>query len=158
MTPVQAAAAVAVLASLLAAGIPTFVNNLQASRLAEPMDGLGKLAARASVLAAVSPVEVAYPSSAPLTPQVVPQGTTVRDEPGTWSHPTWRTLDFGFDVPHRFSFEFTSQLGQETSTFVAIAQGDLDADGNQSRFSLAGEVRRGAEPSVGALEMVREIE
>jgi len=155
---VQAAALIAVVASVLAAGVPTFISNLHASRLAEPMDGLGRIAARASALAAMSPVESAYPASAPLTPSVVPQGQAVLDDPEVWSHPTWRTLDFGFDVPHRFSFEFVSKLGPEASSFVATAHGDLDADGNLSRFSLAGNATRGGQPTVGALEMTREIE
>lgn len=154
----QAAALLAVVASVLAAGVPTFVSNLHASRLAEPMDGLGHIAARASALAAMSPVESAYPASAPLTPNQVPQGQSVLDDPEAWNHPTWRTLDFGFDVPHRFSFEFVSKLDAETSSFLATAHGDLDADGNLSRFSLAGSVTRGGQPTVGSLEMTREIE
>lgn len=157
-TPVQVAALIAVAGSALAAGVPTFVNNLHASRLAEPMDGLGKIAARASALAVSGPVENAYPGSVPLTPGSVAQGQAAEDPPGTWDHPTWRLLDFGFKVPHRFSFEFTSANGAERSEFRAVAHGDLDGDGVLSTFSLGGQVERGSVPTVGYLELDREIE
>ncbi|HMR79722.1 MAG TPA: hypothetical protein PKD61_31660, partial [Polyangiaceae bacterium] len=52
LSPVEAAAIVAVLGSVLATALPSFVRNLQASRMVEPIDGLSRIASRATALAA----------------------------------------------------------------------------------------------------------
>jgi hypothetical protein len=158
LSPVEAAAAVALLGSILAATVPTFVRNLHASRMAEPLEGLTRIAARATALAAGAPPEAAYPESAPLTPAEVPRAELVTDAPGTWDHPTWRLLDFRFTVPHAYSFEFESGNSAEQSRFIARAHGDLDGDGVQSTFSIAGEVKRGEEPRVLPMDIHREVE
>ena len=115
-------------------------------------------AGRASELADTAPQARAYPDPAPLTPAQVPRGVLTTDPPGTWQHPTWRLLDFGFDAPHAYSFEFTSKNAPDVSTFTASAHGDLDADGVQSSFSVSGSVRPGAAPQTLPLEVVREVE
>jgi hypothetical protein len=158
LTPVEAAVAVAVAGSVLATALPAFVKNLHASELVEPLDGLARIGARASALAASRPVAQAYPDSVPLTPSVVPAGVRVTDPPGTWDHPTWRLLDFSFEVPHSYSFEFESKNGPDVSTFTARAHGDLDGDGSLSEFELSGRTRAGGTPEVGPTEMFREIE
>jgi hypothetical protein len=158
LTPVEAAVAVAVLGSVLATALPAFIRNLHASELVEPIDGLGRIATRATALAASHPTELAYPDSVPLTPADVPAGTRVQDPPGTWDHPTWRLLDFSFSVPHSFSFEFDSKNAPDVSVFLAKAHGDLDGDGSLSSFEISGETRTGGEPTIGQLDMYREIE
>ena len=158
LSPVEAAVAVAIASSVLATALPAFVRNLRASELVEPIDGLGRLAMRATALAASHPTESAYPESAPLTPAQVPAGVRVQDPPGTWDHPSWRLLDFSFTVPHSFSFGFDSKNAPDVSVFLARAQGDLDGDGSLSHFEISGETRTGGEPSIGRLEMYREIE
>lgn len=150
--------AVAVVGSVLATALPAFVRNLHASELVEPIDGLNRLASRASALAASRPLVEAYPESVPLTPAVVPAGSRVLDPPGTWDHPTWRLLDFQFDVPHSYSFSFESKNGQDVASFVARANGDLDGDGSLSEFEIRGETRAGGTPTVGPMEMSREVE
>jgi hypothetical protein len=137
---------------------PAFLKNLRASRMAEPMERLRFLAERATALAAGRPVESAYPSSAPLTPGVVPRGELASDPPGTWDHPTWRLLGFRFDEPHAYSYAFESEDGPERSSFRATARGDLDGDGNLSTFLITGECPRGGSPRVGTIAMHREVE
>ncbi|MBK7581859.1 MAG: hypothetical protein IPI67_16825 [Myxococcales bacterium] len=158
LTPVEAAVAVAVAASVLATALPAFVRNLHASKLVEPIDGLNRIATRATAMAAARPAASAYPESVSLTPALVPAGTRVTDPPGTWEHPTWRLLDFGFTVPHSFSFAFESGGSTEQSSFYARALGDLDGDGSTSEFSISGASRAGGEPTVSAMDMYREIE
>jgi hypothetical protein len=126
---VEVAALIAVGGSVLAVMLPTFVENLHASRLTEPLDTLNRLATRATALAAGRPAEAAYPESTGLTPSQVPRGELVTDPPGTWEHPTWKRLGIAFDVPHAFSFEFDSHN-------AAGAGGEGDA---------------GAAPSAGAI-------
>lgn len=158
LSPLEAAAGIAILGSVLAVAVPTFVRNLHASRLVEPVDGLTRIAARATALAAAEPAEAAYPDPVPLTPEHVPRGGAVLDPPGTWDHPTWRLLDFSFTVQHSFSFAFDSANTQGRATFRAVSHGDLDGDGILSTFSIAGESRDGAEPTVLPMESRREVE
>jgi hypothetical protein len=158
LTPVEAVLVVAVGGSVLCAAAPAFVRNLRASRLAEPVDGLQKIASRASALAAGRPTELAYPPSVGLTPSRVPAGTMQLDPEGTWDSPTWRMLGFRFTRPHAFAFEFTSQCSPQQGSFVATAHGDLDGDGLVSTFEIRGSIKAGAEPEVGTLDVWREVE
>jgi hypothetical protein len=155
---VQTVAVIAAALCVVFSVAPAFFRNLRASRMAEPMDRLGYIATRATLIAAGRPVESAYPASAPLTPASVPKGELVLDPPGTWEHPTWRLLDFRIEEPHAFSFAFESENGPEGSRFRATARGDLDGDGNLSTFTIAGESPKGGAPSSGALAMHREVE
>jgi hypothetical protein len=158
LTPLETAIAVALAGSVLASAAPPFLRNLHASRLSEPIDGLGRIAARASVLAADAPRTAAYPESAPLTPEKVPQGEAMADPPGTWNHATWRRLGFEWLVPHYYSFAFESRNGPGRAVFHARAHGDLDGDGVLSTFAISGEAREGSEPTTSALDVHREIE
>jgi hypothetical protein len=158
LAPVKAAIAFAIGGSVLAVFVPAFIRNLHASRLTEPLDGLGRIARRAAELADGSPQLHAYPESAPLSPPQVARAELVNDPPGVWLHPTWRLLDFGFTTPHAYSFELTSKNAADVSTFSAVAHGDLDGDGVLSTFSISGEVKPGSLPRTFALEVVREIE
>lgn len=157
-TPLEAALAVAVVGSVLAATVPTFVSNVHASRLAEPVDGLKRIATRATWLAAGHAAEHAYPESVELTPAEVPKGVSVTDPPGTWDHPTWRRLQFGWDVEHAYSFAFESEAKPGVAVFRAVAHGDLDGDGLLSTFEVRGMTRDGAEPVTFPMSIYRELE
>ncbi len=158
LSPLEAASGVSILGSVLAVAIPTFFTNLHASRLSEPIDGLSRISAHATALAAAKPAAEAYPESVPLTPEHVARGVPMVDPPGTWDAPTWRELDFSFDVAHSYSFEFESRNAPGVATFQATAHGDLDGDGLLSTFQVSGESRDGAEPTVKPLESWREVE
>jgi hypothetical protein len=154
----EAAAAVSVAGSLLAVGVPAFLRNLHASRLVEPMEGLGRIARAAAAQVAAQPDPPQYPASAAMTPSVVPAGISTRDPVGTWEHPTWVSLDFGFATPHRYSFEFESERRPHRARYRAVARGDLDGDGQLSEFSVQGEASEGRAPVSYPLEMHREVE
>lgn len=158
LSPVEAAALLSLGGSVLAVAVPSFVRNLHASRLVEPVDGLNQIAARATALAAAEPPLLAYPDTVPLTPTEVPRGRPVTDAPGTWDHPTWRLLDFSFTVPHSYSFTFESQNAPGRAVFRAVAHGDLDGDGNLSTFEIGGESKEGAQPTTFPMESQREVE
>ena len=158
LSPVEAAAAVAIAGSVLAVMVPAFAKNLHASRLAEPLDGLNRIAARASAIAAARPPAIAYPASVGLTPEQVPRGEAHLDAAGTWDHPTWRTLGIEWTVPHHYSFEFLSENRPSGALFEAKAHGDLDGDGVFSTFEIAGESKEGSEPMLYPLESYREVE
>jgi hypothetical protein len=157
-TPVEAAVAVAIAGSVLAAALPVFVRNLHASRLSEPIEGLGRISARATALAASRATEAAYPLTVALTPAEVPRGARVVDPPGMWDHPTWRELEFGFTVPHSYSFSFDSENGPHLAKFRARAAGDLDGDGLYGTFEVAGQSAEGGQPEVFPMEIHREVD
>lgn len=154
----QIVIALAVILSGVLSMVPPFLRNLRASRLAEPLDQLGFIAARATALAAGRPVERAYPGPAPQTPTQVPRGELVTDSPDTWGHPTWRELAFTIAEPHAYSFAFDSKNGPAGASFEATAHGDLDGDGNLSTFVVTGEYKPSADPTVGPMLMHRELE
>lgn len=158
LTSVQMALLFALFGSVVAVFVPHFVRNLQASRLNEPLDGLAHLGAWASSYAAGMPLERAYPDSAPLTPEVVPAGQARSDGENVWRHPTWRLLSFEKTEPHYFSFEFESHTSESGAHFYARAFGDLDGDGDLSRFELFGETRPGEHPRLYAVQIHREVE
>lgn len=157
LTPVEAALLVAVCGSVLAVGIPAFVRDLHASRLVEPIDGLNRIAVAAAAHADGANPKL-YPESAPRTPRDVPAGAPMLDPPGVWEHPTWVALGLSFERPHSYSFEFDSERRGRRSKYVAVAQGDLDGDGQLSEFSISGEAVDGREPRTFPLEMRREVE
>jgi hypothetical protein len=158
LTPLELAAVVSLFGTVAATMTPVFLRNVHASRLSEPVDGLKRIAAHASLRAAGLPTESAYPESAPFTPAITPRADRVLDPPGTWDSPTWRALDFAFDAPHAYSFSFESNDTETRSTFTARARGDLDGDGVTSSFSISGSVERGGEPTVQPMEIFREVE
>jgi hypothetical protein len=136
----ELSAAFAVGGSVLAVAVPTFVRNLSASKLTEPIEGLDRLVTSAVAYAEGRPQEISFPPSAPLTPAQVPRGVRALDPPESWEHLTWKSLNFRFDVSHAFAFQFDSQLTPgKTMRFVATAHGDLDGDGALSTFEVRGE-------------------
>jgi hypothetical protein len=136
----ELSAAFAIGGSVLAVAVPAFFRNLSASKLSEPIEGLDRLVTSAVTYAEGRPQEISFPPSAPLTPAQVPRGVRALDPPESWEHLTWRSLDFRFEEPHAFAFQFDSELdGSKTMHFVATAHGDLDGDGALSTFEVRAE-------------------
>jgi hypothetical protein len=171
LSPVELAATFAVVGSVLAVAIPTFVREVHASRLAEPVDGLKRIGeaavayaddhplssasasapAPASASAPVAPTP-GFPPSAPMTPPLPPRGHCEPDPPGAWQDPGWVALDFRPappGTPHCFAFAFDSTLAPPHASFRAHAHGDLDGDGITSTFQITGQSTDG--DSRGAL-------
>ena len=131
--------------SALAVAVPTFLQNLSASKLSEPIGGLDRMVTSAIAYAEGRPDEIAFPPPAHLTPPEVPRGERLADPPEAWDHLTWRSLGFRFDHAHAFAFQWDSTYDPATRTmrFVATAHGDLDGDGIVSTFEVRGEHRPG---------------
>jgi hypothetical protein len=145
-SPVELAVAFALVGSVLAVAIPTFVREVHASRLAEPVDGLKRIGAAAVAYGRDHPVAQGFPPSAPMTPGAPPRGKCLPDAPDAWDHPTWRALDFRPappGAPHCFAFAFDSAATPARASFVAHAHGDLDGDGITSTFQISGQYLEG---------------
>lgn len=145
----ELSAAFAVGGSVLAVAVPAFVKNLSASKLSEPIEGLDRMVTNAIAYSESRPQEISFPPSAPLTPAQVPRGVRAADPPESWEHLTWRSLDFRFEEPHAFAFQFDSALDASNAMrFIATAHGDLDGDGAVSTFEVRGERLPGASARV----------
>lgn len=143
-TPIELAIGVALLGSVAAVALPTFVREVHASRFVEPTDALARMSAKAVSYAEANQ---RFPDSAPLTPATPPRGTKQADPPGTWDGPTWKALEFRpapEGAPHAYSYAFDSQ----GTAFVARARGDLDGDGVLSTFEMRGVARPDEPPHV----------
>jgi hypothetical protein len=158
LTPIEAAIAFALGGSVLAVAVPEFVRGLHASRLAEPVDGLKRIANAAIGLASANGADPSFPPSVQLTPAEVPRGVRAEDPAGTWEQPTWRALGFGFDHAHAFSFAFESSQAAGKAHFRATAHGDLDGDGVVSTFEIEGEADANGARILPGMYVDREIE
>ena len=144
-TAVELAIGAAILGSLLAVAVPTFVRDLHASRFVEPTEGLERLGASAVAYAVTNG---RFPDSAALTPATPPRGKKEIDPPGAWDQPTWKALGFrpsAEGVPHAYAFSFESTANG--AAFVAQARGDLDGDGVLSTFETRGRGGHDATPA-----------
>jgi hypothetical protein len=155
LSPIEAALAFALTGSVLAVAVPEFARGLHASRLAEPVDGLKRIAESAVSLAAAG---ATFPPSVQLTPAEVPRGVRADDPSGAWDQPTWRALGFGFDHPHAFSFSFESSQTATGGHFRATAHGDLDGDGVVSTFEVEGESDANGARILPGMYVDREVE
>jgi len=126
--------------------------------VSEATRGVGEIAARAAMKLEHALAIEALPEPAPLTPSQVPRGTRVTDPPGTWSHPTWRALGFGFERAHSYSFVFEAERGETSAKFSAVAHGDLDGDSVQSTLSIDGEFVPHSAVKLSPLDVQNEIE
>jgi hypothetical protein len=158
LSALESVVLVSIAGSVLAVFVPTFVRQLHASRLAEPLEGLQRIAGRATLLADGRALSKAYPASVGLTPAEVPAGNSVEDPEGTWDHPTWQSLEFRMTRPHYYAFAFENESKGDVARFTARALGDLDGDGLFSTFKMEGEMQAGKSPVLFPLEMDRELE
>ncbi len=159
MSPVELALVLSIGGSVIAASAPTFVRELQASRMSEAIDGLNSIGAGAVAHADGKELAASFPAPAPLTPAEVPRGVTVQDAPDLWDTPTWTALDFRFDRPHRYAFKFDVVPDPARIWFQATAHGDLNGDGISSTFVLSGERRVDGEAVVlPGIHIDREVE
>jgi hypothetical protein len=141
--------------------VPSFVRNLSASKLTEPVEGLERMVVNAIAYAEARPHEISFPPSAPLTPAEVPRGVRAVEPAEAWEHLTWKSLGFRFDEPHAFAFRFDSSFHPDSRvfSFIAAAHGDLDGDGILSTFEVRGERLPGQPPRVlPGMQVEREVE
>lgn len=158
---VQIAVGIGLTGSLLCIAVPSFIENLRASKLSEPVANLRTIVSGAITYGGKHDGETSLPPSVELTPKDVPKGVTVVDPKGTWDHLTWRALGFGLTEAHAFSYQFGMKydpIAAKTS-FEVTAHGDLDGDGSLSTFSVFGEkTRDGGTRALSGMYVDREVE
>ncbi len=123
-----------------------------AAKTAEARDNVMRIALALSDYArAQKPPKRPFPPSAPLTPAQVPQGRAV-DATAGFEHASWKAIGFMPNEPLFYSYEFVT--APDGRSVEVIARGDLDADGEQSLYSVKVSMV-GNEPKVDS-EMKRE--
>jgi type IV pilus assembly protein PilA len=71
------------------------------------------------------------------------QNRKYQSSPGDWSKTGWSCLRFTMNDPQYFMYTYTASgtTGQALDTFTAMANGDLDGDGNLSSFQFFGQIQ-----------------
>lgn len=141
MTLLRVAALVGVGGSVLMVSVPAFVRNLHASKWSEPVDALARMSRGALAHAETHDHDVAFPPSAPLTPETVPRAERVTLPSDAWTHLSWRALGFSMESSQAYAYRFDSaqDLATRNFQFAGTALGDLDGDGNLSTFQVQGD-------------------
>ena len=150
---------VAIIGILAAVAIPAFMKYIKKSKTAEANQFLKKM----SDAARVYYDEPNFTGAATLTPGVVAKGFPAQNalsgDPGmcalsagggtekgavanyVWdSDVPWASLGFSMADPYYYAYQFQTDA---TTTYTALAQGDLDCDGTKSTFTLFGQVVAG---------------
>lgn len=154
-------AIIGVLAALAIYGVRKYINN---AKTAEAREALGRIAKDASSAynkenmaatiiglgnsAGVSNRLCGTATSVPDTKAKI-QGQKYQSSPVNWNagSPTagWQCLKFSMQEPQYFMYNYTL-TGDPTvtgSSFVALANGDLNGDTNLSAFSMTGQLQTG---------------
>lgn len=150
---------IGILAALAIYGVSRYVTN---SKTAEARNALGRLskdAAAAYQREGMSPDVLdlkgetdvlnrlceAATDPVPLTDDLI-AGKKYQSSPAEWAAGSgtvgWQCLKFSIDTPQYFKYSYAAEVtGAVGDSFTAIANGDLNGDGNLSTFSVAGEIK-----------------
>lgn len=82
-----------------------------------------------------------FPESGPLIPAQVPMATNTKALESEWQQGGWKDLRFRLLELQPYAFGFETKRGGREVTIRAL--GDLDGDGQQSRFEVDLEIRQG---------------
>ena len=152
-------AIIGVLAALAIYGVRKYLAN---AKTAEAKEGIGRMAKdaaahyngegmSAAVLSLGNSAGVNHKLCVSVT-QSVPAaaasiaGQKYQSSPAEWNTHGWECLKFSMQDPQYYMYSYTQggAVDDTTGTFEAIAQGDLNGDGNLSYFGLAGAIKAGA--------------
>lgn len=164
---IQTAALIALLGSVVAVGVPTFMRTVQRSKVAEASTELERLyqatatyySANHGTTPTVTHCIPAPAGPTPTTPSVnsVDVNFAAESETGSLS---WKALGYQPDGPIRYSYAFVPEaVGCDERAYGALAtlraHGDLDGDGALSVFERRVSVNREHEVSGGDVLLMR---
>ncbi len=141
-TLVELMIVVLIMGILAAVALPAFTRYVKRSRASEA----------STMLSAIYRLQVVYWENqhersstgagsafcdAPPLPATAPTSHKYQANPLLWSNNVaWAAIGFSLDQPHWY--QYSSPGG--TSSFAAVAHGDLDGDGTQSTFTRAASI------------------
>lgn len=127
---------------LAAIAIPNFIKFQQRAKQSESRAKLSSIAAGANAYYAENKK---FPeSSGEWVPASCAAGAKCAADPEAFTKSPWSELGFAPDGPGYYQVRFVNA----GSSFVAEAQGDLDADGNVSLFRITGAANASGEVNV----------
>jgi prepilin-type N-terminal cleavage/methylation domain-containing protein len=65
------------------------------------------------------------------------RGARYQSSPADWSYSPWRELNFSIPQPQYYAYGLSSSGVGASARATVIAQGDLDGDGDYSRYALS---------------------
>ena len=140
---------VAIIGILAAVAIPAFMDYMKRSKKTEASLQLNKIGKNAKrVYSENSAYVVGTAGQLPAKPGSGgccggPNNHCAKNPTGFAADATWKNLDFQIDEDSLFYYDYTGTA----TTFTAKATGDLDCDGTEIVFTLAGAATSG-NPSV----------
>ena len=140
-TLVELMIVVAIIGVLVAIAVPSFMDYVKRSKKSEAVLQLNKIGKAAKrVYSETSSYVASFGDQLPKHTGVggCCGGPDNRCPPVPASFaadPVWNKLDFQIDEPSLFYYDYSSSA---SNTFVAMATGDLDCDGTEISFVLAG--------------------
>jgi type IV pilus assembly protein PilA len=157
---------VAITGMLSAIAIPAFIKYIKKSKTSEAREFTRKMydGARAYYLDPPNPADPKKPASLP-TPSTQPtpplgtcckQGEKCAPDPSLWNKEPWKSLQFSIDDPHYYSYQY--EVAKDGKSFTVTAYGDLDCDGEYSKFRLHGVLSPDGGGPNGMGELTRENE
>ena len=139
---------VAIIGILAAVAIPAFMKYIKKSKTTEARQFVKKIydGARAYYMdrgvarGGITPIAAQFPatiaSATPALGTCCTGGDKCAPDASLWTNASWVALQFSVDDPHYYSYNYTTT--DVTTNFTAIAQGDLDCDGEYSLFEMYG--------------------
>lgn len=149
---------VAILAILSVVAIPAFIKYMRRAKTSEAIDQIDKIYKGAShyytsahVFDNGEKAECQFPSAQDVTPV---EGTCCSTnglggpdvdgddrcdpQPEAWNEGSWASLSFQMNDAHYFVYSFDSSGTLSDAIFTAMANADLDCDGENSTFQRVG--------------------
>ncbi len=152
-------AIIGILAALAIYGVKKYLTNAKTGEAKNNLGRLGKDAISAyerETMAATladpgdgSETVHRLCNSSTAVPASPPKGKKIQPDPADWTGATvldgWRCLKFSVNSPLYYSYQYTSANPTATDgTFEASATGDLDGDGDPSKWYYQGGILNGA--------------
>jgi type IV pilus assembly protein PilA len=140
-------AIIGVLAALAIYGVRKYLANAKSAEARTAVGRIAKdaasaweretMAAGTMALAGVGDIARALCDDAARVPTDVPQNQKYQSTPGDWRTGGWPCLRFSMDGPQYYSYTY---IQDTATTFTALAEGDLNANGINSEFRMTGAV------------------
>jgi type IV pilus assembly protein PilA len=161
---------VAIIGILAAVAIPAFMKYIKKSKTSEARQFVKKIydGARAYYMDNNGRKNFGSTAARPQFPNAVGPtpapnsccgGSNDKCDPAgpQWDVPSWIALQFSVDDPHYYWY--TQSTTDPTANYYAIANGDLDCDGQNSTFSMYGEINSAySDGPAGTAALYRENE
>lgn len=162
---------IAIVGVLASVAIPAFINYIRKAKTVEAVLALERIKEGAryyyvvdhwltngTLSQAMFPNVILNPTPAGGTGSCCVAAGKCITAASVWTQGGWNALHFGLYDPHYYVYSFMQQGVNETATYTARANGDLDCDGTESTFELRGRIDNEGSVIVQGTVIEKEIE